>query len=162
VDVDPVSGGVNESLTQDQVNDIASFLDSNSQTVYNKDQVISPQGAVSRTIYCVAEGSVSARNSQGDVLVRRGPREIFGEWSFFSTGNKGAGAAIVADEDSTTVLELNKASIDRIRLTCPHVSARGIASLTRARALSGARTACYLQCAQMCAYRSDPALPTLA
>ena len=105
MDIDQVSGEVNDSLTQDEARDIATFLDASPQMVYNKDQVISAQGVVSHTIFCVSEGSVSARNAQGDVLVRRGQREMFGEWSFFGTGNKGAGASIVADEDSTTVLE---------------------------------------------------------
>jgi hypothetical protein len=49
------------------------------------------------------------------MLDSTGVGEIFGEWSFISSGNAGASANIIAAEDETKILEFSHAEIERLR-----------------------------------------------
>jgi len=92
--------------------------------VFAKDQVVMEIGTVKKCIICVVAGSLSARSKDGTVLVKRGPGEVIGEWGYFSHGNHGASADIVADEDDSEILEISAALVERIRVVHPQLSAR--------------------------------------
>jgi len=103
-----------EHLLPSELEAIKMLIDQTPARIWKRGQVVLENGDARKTLFQVVYGSVTAMCANGNILVRKGPGEIFGEWGFFNSGNRGAGAMIMAEED-TYILETNLSLIERLR-----------------------------------------------
>jgi len=103
-----------EHLPPAELEAIKMLIDQTPARIWKRGQVVLENGDARKTLFQVVYGSVTARSANGNILVRKGPGETFGEWGFFNSGNRGAGAMIMAEED-TYILESNLSLIERLR-----------------------------------------------
>ncbi|KAJ1494313.1 hypothetical protein T484DRAFT_2560881 [Baffinella frigidus] len=106
------------------VEELGELLEDCLDVEFEKGQTILEEGSWNRTLYMVTSGFALARASNGKVLVRRGPGEMFGEVSFYGSGNRGAGCSVLAGARATTVKTLDAAYLARCRAADPMREAR--------------------------------------
>jgi CRP-like cAMP-binding protein len=100
---------------------------------YKAGDEILRRGCMDRRLYHIVKGTTACLSLAGQVLVRLGAGEIFGEISFVDSGDSGAGANVVA-EDNVECLVLSHETMEMLVALQPLVGARFWRSLAVATA----------------------------
>ncbi|KAJ1475106.1 hypothetical protein T484DRAFT_1829734, partial [Baffinella frigidus] len=106
------------------VDELGELLEDCADVEFEKGQIILAEGSWNRTLYIVTSGFALARESDGKVLVRRGAGEMFGEVSFYGSGNRGASCSVVAGARATKVKMVDAGYLARCRAVDPMREAR--------------------------------------
>lgn len=108
------------------------FMQAKSCTYKPGDEILR-RGCVDRKLYHIVKGTTACVSAAGQVMVRLGSGEIFGEISFVDSGDSGAGANVVA-EDNVECLVLSHETMEMLVALQPLVGARFWRSLAVATA----------------------------
>ena len=100
---------------------------------YKPGEEILRRGSVDRKLFHIVRGTTACVSGTGQVMVRLGAGEIFGEISFVDSGDAGAGANVVA-EDNVDCLVLTHETMEMLVALQPLVGARFWRSLAVATA----------------------------
>jgi CRP-like cAMP-binding protein len=100
---------------------------------YKAGDEILRRGCMDRRLYHIVKGTTACVSQAGQVLVRLGAGEIFGEISFVDSGDSGAGANVIA-EDNVECLVLSHETMEMLVALQPLVGARFWRSLAVATA----------------------------
>jgi hypothetical protein len=112
-----------EAASEEELEAVSQIFMQAKSYSYNPGDVILHRGSLDSCLFHVVSGSALCMFANGQVMMRLGPGEIFGEVSFVDTGDGGASNNVIA-ENSVECLVLARETMEMVAALHPGAGAR--------------------------------------